>query len=101
LDSLSTAPGAGKFLGCQAERSHLNLPWELREVSASMKIISMDSNVSRVKLQPLKELLEDSLEEQRSLPSTRRPSRVTKLGSKPSWNQNESDMSSSKAPGDA
>ena len=59
--------------------------------------------MSRVKLHPLKELLEDSLEEQRSLPSTsRRPSKsVTKLGSEPSWNQNESDMISSKAPGDA
>ena len=34
LDSLSAAPGAGKVLGCQAEGSHLNLPWELREVSA-------------------------------------------------------------------
>ena len=52
-------------------------------------IISMESNVSRVKLHPLKELLEDSLEEQRSLPRTsRRPSRsVTKLGSEPWWNQ--------------
>ena len=52
-------------------------------------IISMESNVSRVKLHPLKELLEASLEEQRSLPRTsRRPSRsVTKLGSEPWWNQ--------------
>ena len=39
LDSLSAAPGAGKVLGCQAKGSHLNLPWELREVSAPTNYI--------------------------------------------------------------
>jgi len=54
----------------------------------------MESNVSTVKLYPLKELLEDSLEEQQSLPSDDQVRDQT-------WLRTimESDMISSKAPG--
>ena len=79
-------PGAGKVLGCQAERSHLNVPWAQREVSA------------RVTLHPLKELLEGALEEERNFPNTLTTKQVndqTWLGTK------ESVVIPSEAPGDA